>query len=142
MQGRITISRIGNDHKTGKITIRVEDKASSVQFVELEMNLADFAIALTGRAISPVDFELKGTHLVGKQLENRTVNVAISVLINAESRAKAIRKAIAEYEGDGWVGSDNDALNFHNRVDKGEKRKTDIFRVHYHRYTGQSAVSK
>ena len=64
MEGKLTISRIGD-----KIEIALEDRSSSIEFVRASVGLQDFTKALTGLALIPVEFELKGSELVGKELE-------------------------------------------------------------------------
>lgn len=134
MKGRITISKVHNcSTREDTIHISIEDELSSIEFVRAEMSLEDFAKAITGQGLMPVEFELRGLKNVGKRLETKTELVYISSSPEEVSSSdQAIREAISEYETDGWIGRDSDAKNHHNWVRDVDKRQ--VYRIHFCRW--------
>ena len=63
MDVKVTITRTNHD----KIRIYLTDELSRVEFVQLEMDPAEFALALTGLAAQPSNCTVHGLEYVGKR---------------------------------------------------------------------------
>jgi hypothetical protein len=61
MKAAVTIIRSSK----GVIRISINDRASGIEFVEAEMELADFANAVTGFSNQPAEMEVRGLQWVG-----------------------------------------------------------------------------
>ena len=66
IKGALTICRCSN----GKINLYVEDDLSGVRFLELEIEPAEFANALTGLGAQECDGQVRGLECLGKQRES------------------------------------------------------------------------
>lgn len=96
-KGNISISRCSND----MINIRLRDKASRAEFVDVQMTLEDFASAVTGLAEVDVIGDVRGLDKVGKVkvLESRqTVYPGESYA----DRSKQESYIIENCQEDGW----------------------------------------
>lgn len=71
IKAALTISRLSTD----KISICVQDHASHAQFLELEIDPAEFANALTGLSHVECTGEVRGLENVGKQIVSETRKV-------------------------------------------------------------------
>lgn len=69
MKGEVTISRNSNDF----VVISIHDEASGTRFVDLELSLENFAMAITGLARVSGEMKVRGLGHVGMKLviENR-----------------------------------------------------------------------
>lgn len=113
MQGRITISRpIGLD--VGSVAIEIEDVASCIPFLSIQVGYANFTKALTGQGYIPCEFETRGLELIGKRREAKTQHIFVPDG-SYETRDKRAYDAVKQCEKDGWKGRHEDALNFHKR---------------------------
>ena len=97
--------------------IRIEDDSSRVHFLEAQLGVEDFMLALAGRGYLDCEFDLRGVENVGRVLETKQefVFVEDGDYDLLEYRA---RIAIAPFEVDGWVGCDQDAMNHHRQNNK------------------------
>lgn len=78
IKANITISRpSGFDNEI--IRIAIGDESSRVQFVTLDIALADFAEALTGLASVKCDAEVKDLDVVGLEKERKQETIIISI---------------------------------------------------------------
>lgn len=96
-KGNISITRDSNN----MINIRLRDKASRTEFVDVQMTLEDFALAMTGRAEADVIGDVRGLGRVGKVkvLESRqTVYPGNSY----DDRAKQESYIVDNCQEDGW----------------------------------------
>ena len=111
MNGKITISRTTSSKTGNSIRIRMEDDSSSITFLEAEMNLEDFALALTGQGYIDCQFELMGIHNVGKVRETKTELVPLDnpYMATAAERLSALKP----FEVDGWTARRSDIENHH-----------------------------
>lgn len=115
LEGLITISRPMNSGKE-IVTIRIEDEASSIRAIEIEMDLKNFASALFACGNMPCRFKINTHPNVGKVREYKEEIALIPVgrgRRNSE-RDTLIKEALAPFEVDGWQGRKNDADNNHN----------------------------
>lgn len=100
MEGKITISRPAYSDDRKKITISVKDVKSVNRFIEIEMDYADFAAALTGLSEVPITFETKGLEYVGK---SRIVEKRSLVVPKEYSRKKLEEYLTHEVQEEGWT---------------------------------------
>jgi hypothetical protein len=120
--GKLTIGRTGSNRGDDHVTIRLEDRPSSFEVVEIRVNLAEFADALMGRGYVSCNYKLNPSPNIGKRGEHKTEKVLIPdrAYGEDEDRAATIRRAIEPFEVDGWSGRDEDADNHHRWTDRGE----------------------
>lgn len=133
MKGRIHISRPSYGSGKEAICIEVIDESSGVQFIELEMALADFTKAVTGQAHVDVEFELRGVDLVGMVRENKTEEVYMPDG-DYDKREQRAARALKKQEVDGWKGRIDDCLNMHKRIGSHPKKKGSIYSVTFTRH--------
>ena len=117
--GKITISSVGARADQTFILITIEDKDASVQLLQVEMDMASFARALTGLGYVPMKYEPGAFQKIGKKMENKTEEVHIpdEVFYKQEDADDAvIALCLSEFEVDGWKGSVRDVKNHHNYV--------------------------
>lgn len=114
MRGRISISRNNN----GIIKIEIADKKSSIVFLKADMDMRDFAAAVTGLSYQDCEFELVQSNNIGKRLEVKQIMVDCPAW--GDAFYKEITKIVKPYEIDGWEASEYDLKNCnpHNIVDK------------------------
>lgn len=67
LTGTINISRPSCSDGRDVIRITVADDGSRAEFLELEMNVAEFGLAVTGLSFRPVKFVTRGLSVVGKK---------------------------------------------------------------------------
>lgn len=117
--GRISISRItGGDED--KIHIEIRENRSGVQFLDIEMGVAEFGYAVTGLSGQNCKFELRQLEHVGKLRECKQVCVPFEVCYaNEPERSRLAKKALAPYEVDGWSGYKDDLFNMHRHTKDG-----------------------
>ncbi len=111
MNGKITISRMTSSKTGDTIRIRMEDDLSSITFLEAEMSLEDFALALTGQGDIDCTFELQGVRNVGKTLENKVELVPLANPYHAAAWERL--DALKPFEVDGWTARYSDIENHH-----------------------------
>lgn len=67
LDGEITISRPqGGDRYEGSVSIAFKDRNSRIEFLRVDVGLANFAEALTGLSAVPVKLNVRSLDLVGK----------------------------------------------------------------------------
>lgn len=96
-KGNISITRDSNN----MINIRLRDKASRTEFVDVQMTLEDFALAMTGRAEADVIGDVRGLDRVGKVkvLESRQTVYPGNIY---DDRAKQESYIVDNCQEDGW----------------------------------------
>jgi len=136
MNGKISIGKVTccGRPEEDYISITVEDKLSSIRFLEVKMGLESFAKALMGLGNVPVEFELQGLNRVGKKYEHKTVEVYVPHGHTGFISDDFIDKAVSRRENDGWVGSRRDCKNHHNWVRNFEDDEGSIYNVHFCRW--------
>lgn len=99
-QGRITITRPTYGDGRQKIAIRIDDESSGIEFLEIEIGLAEFAEAVTGHGHVPCEYDTRGLANIGKQRVVKTERVPYS--FNGKYDTEARKAAVAPFEVDGW----------------------------------------
>jgi len=134
MKGRLSIGKVtccGNREKD-YIRIQLEDSLSSMEFVQVKVDLKTFTQALFGLSNVPMEFELMGIDRVGKKYEHKTVEVLIPRPDIGSPSDDVIHAAIKPYEIDGWIGRSEDAKNHHNRVENIPAGS--VYKIHFCRW--------
>jgi hypothetical protein len=80
LQGKLTICKSSN----GTVLLRIEDSNSLIQFLEIEIPLADFSEALFGLAYRPCSYSIIGTDVLGKQRYQEDYIFEINTFRNIE----------------------------------------------------------
>jgi len=110
MNGNLTISRTTSN--TGHtIRIRIEDDSSGIVFLETEVSLENFALALTSLGYVDCEYELYGLDNIGKKLETKTEIVPLDNPYRATDEAREL--ALKPFEIDGWKARQSDIKNHH-----------------------------
>lgn len=115
LPGKLTISRV-HSSKTGDcVRVGVTDTASGCQFLELSVNMAEFAQALTGLGYVDCQFEVNTVN-VGKVSEHKVVMIDVSAhkWVKSFERDAVAAELLKPYEVDGWKGRADDCFNHHN----------------------------
>lgn len=115
-EGKITISRY---HNTEIVCISIMDVISRVEFVKFEMTVSDFGKAITGLGYVTGNMELRKLNLIGKKAENKDVVIKCEFPYGDKMKMRKARKAMKEFEVDGWKGRDYDLGNPHNYATDG-----------------------
>lgn len=132
------------DDKKG-VSIRIEDKASGIEFVNLFVSHEQFSAALSGLQCRPaIECEVRGLDLVGKTRESENFKMYFEGNVPSkwdkktggeEGAARALNEE-AERQGfatDGWTTSAYFALNAQGGSGKDEKGKWyRMSRVRFH----------
>lgn len=115
LKGKLTISRPYGfrQDENPHIRIVIEDSASHVQFIELEVPLASFAEALTGLSGVEAPMTIRGLHNVGKRrvVESVTFDLSEEYLKSKDIKTydkEKIRQLLKEdpdkmFQREGWV---------------------------------------
>lgn len=114
----LSIARGSND----RVSIRVQDEASRVQFLLVDLSLEDFARAVTAMHVSGASAEIRGLDLVGLRHEIKHEVVPFDCYGgDYDARAARASAALRAYEVDGWRGDVADLFNGHRTVrDEGQ----------------------
>ena len=112
----ISISRIQERGVPDCIHVRVEDETSGCTFLDLELSLADFALAITGLSGMRCKGRIWMDAPIGKQrqVKEEWVERPAEYVKSKDEQAVAA-KAFAPYEIDGWKGRVSDLFNHHRR---------------------------
>ncbi len=95
MEGKITLSR----NSSGIISMKIEDKKSGIDFIEIELNSEDFTDALFGIACRPCIFKTRSLESIGKEQITEEVIIEID---KARDKKEALRKVSELDSTDGW----------------------------------------
>lgn len=126
LKGKLTIGRPINGIDQ-RISICIVDDASGVEFVDLEIDLAEFAAAITGAGYQDCKVEVRGLEVLGKVREVRTVLIDHPSSRHARDDAarREIAAAVAAHEVDGWVADVEGSLR---RQQNGKQWRVMLFR--------------
>lgn len=102
--------------------IELIDTLSHTQCVRINVSAHDLLMALTSMANLPCDFQWR-PECVGKTLEHKTEVVFIPDYARYEDRKENAKKALAEYETKGWIGSTENATNHYKWDNSKPERK-------------------
>jgi len=130
LKATLTVSHVQCSHGENYISISIRDESSHCNAVEVEMDFASFAKALTGHGYQPCMMDFNNSGVVGKVHEYKTENVTFKnpYFLREGPRLKAMMdKALKSFEVDGWEANRDDLLNSH-------RHKGDFFSVTFHRY--------
>lgn len=116
IKAKITISRNSNN----VISIRLVDEASSIEFFDGELSLADFASTVTGLSYVEMDAEVRGLGNVGKLKVRETRSIVCP--LSSYSRDDLRKWLTANGQEEGWIL--NDHLNSQNSVSTNKEGKT------------------
>ena len=131
-KGKLHIGRISGSREY--VTIELTDEISSTRVFEIELSLEAFGDAVTGRGQVPCIFEVNDSRVGWKPEYKEEIVELKSDLFKREDREEAAKKALKEFEKDGWVGRLDDALNHHCRVGSSKTGSGSLYRVHFYRY--------
>jgi len=110
--GQLSINRVSGFQDY--VCIRVTDKLSGHDFLELDVDFEEFAKAVTGFSLQKCVFKLRSMNTVGKKREIKHEIVQRPTKYDSQARDDEINGILAPYEIDGWVGSRYDITNHHN----------------------------
>lgn len=134
--GQLTISSVHCNNEKDYIRIQIEDKSSSMIFLEAEIDFKSFAKCITGSACMPIKFGLRGIERVGKKHEVKSLEIVFPVELwyaQKEEQDRLITATIKPYEVDDWAGHTQDVKNHHNYIRKTENGEP-IYRVSFYRW--------
>lgn len=136
LQGMLTINRIQNNFEPHDLMrIELHDVNSGVLGTSVTVSLYDFAMAITGLARVPCEFDFHPEH-VGKVLEQKTEPLAFAN--QQDITYDLVRKHAAEFEVDGWVCS----LSRGQQINTTEKNGVYFFNAPFKRYIEQKEVEQ
>ena len=115
-RAKLTISRPSGGRHDGNpcIKIAVDDCDSRIQFLELEVSLADFALALTGLSEVECNMVVRGLQNVGKVRETQSLAIVLEKAFLKERGIQPYGREMEQYlvedpdgiraqhETDGW----------------------------------------
>lgn len=76
--GTMSISAPSTYEGDRKIRLTFNDESSHIKFLVVELDPADFAMALTGLSEQKVSMEVRGLDLVGKTKETQTLQIILT----------------------------------------------------------------
>jgi hypothetical protein len=135
--GHCSISRVDRSLGRAQYRIRIEDKTSGIQFVEVTMTAEQFAGALTSMPCECA-LEFRALDTVGKVHESKTV--AVPYPDNFADFNVWWKENVDPLEVDGWMAGRDGAenrFNFHRLSEhkkKGEKKAERTYAVHFYRF--------
>lgn len=145
--GKISMSRrSGPDGDT--ISLTIEDTASGIQIIDLEMAVETLGYVITGLGAQRCSFELRGADLVGKHAEYKDERVPVYVA-DYEDRYRVAAEAAKQFEKDGWIyagprdrnssWSQGDWKSYDNPMGQGPNLSNEIVRLRFIRYVEPAA---
>lgn len=114
--GNITISRwSSSSDDPRKITIRVIDETSGVEFISIALSLEELALALTGLGNVDCAYSVQGLRTIGRKAESKEALVPYA----DAHHTRHDPKALAALEVNGWKVRESDLKNHHCFLAKG-----------------------
>jgi len=104
-KGKITISRPCSSREDEVVSITIQDEDAKVQFVEVEVSLANMMQAITGLGNVPCEFVTRGLESVGKVREAKSLEFEIGCESWRMDKDMAYAKA-REACPVGWIASE------------------------------------
>jgi hypothetical protein len=124
-----TVTIVTTRNSDGRHHLCIKDKLSGSTICDIEMTAEEFAGQITGASTTNVQARWSNLERIGKRREVKTEIVMVDARAwDTEDQRAAAKKAIAEFEIDGWTGRVDDALNMHRRVGSGPKAPEDTAR--------------
>lgn len=103
LQGKLTISRIQNNPEPHDLMrIELHDVNSGVLVTSVEISMYDFAMAITGLARVPCEFDFHPEH-AGKVMEQKIERISFGK--QGTITYNMVHESAKPYEVDGWVCS-------------------------------------
>jgi len=103
IKANLTISRPAWGDGRTAISIKVGDDASRIEFLAIEIPLADFAEALTGLSKVECDAEVRGLENVGLTRESKQIEFLVGdVDVDWDRREENICRLAEEATPEGW----------------------------------------
>lgn len=132
-KGTVVISNPRDSQGEGWVEITVRDENSGVECSVVRLSYEDFGRGLASPCLRPCEFFVND-ELVGKKHESKREKVFVqsSDTSDKEEKLEAAKKAIAEYEIDGWIGDTSQVNNMHYR--RGYEENGFYTEVVFHRY--------
>ena len=129
MKGRISISRwSANFEPFEGVRIEITDEASVVHFLEVNMDVTEFARALMGLGEQNCEFKLRGIDVVGKRREHKQLLIDVPAGVVMRRDVKGAEEVLAAHEVDGWIAPEPEALfNWHRVVHR--DLANDVYKV-------------
>jgi hypothetical protein len=133
-EGKISISRINCNDREDYISIRIRDEKSHIGFIDVKMELVDFANAVTGFSNQKCKFELRGRSNVGKAYEHKNLVITVAVARGKRVTQTEVEAAVgADSRTSGWICRWDDFKNHHNWV-ACNNDNVQKFNVSFHRW--------
>ena len=105
-KGKITISRPSYGDGREKIVISIEDRDAVVRFVEVELDLPEFAKAITGQGNINCELKYRNLEVLGKKRETKEITFKISDKYIHSDRKQLAIEAAKEHTPEGWIASE------------------------------------
>lgn len=115
IKGTVYIGRMNCSHEDDYIVIELRDEQAHVIAAKAKIDLASFAKALTSQA-SECNIEFNDSGLVGKTREHKIEAVEVPGPVYGIPDAE-LKKHLAPFEVDGWIGRIADLKNPNRRHD-------------------------
>ena len=141
LKGKISIGKVNCSNQDDYMHIQITDASSSITFIDAEMSLLDFALAITGQGYVDIEYQHSKSDNLGKNLEvkHEAVTFDGNLLTLTD---EIIRQELIKWETDGWMAYDKDAKNYHNHIsrvlsDDGKTRvgaPPNTYNISFHRY--------
>lgn len=101
LKGAITISKPTYGSGEKWIVITLNDERAGIQFLEVRVDYANFAEALTGLSLVGCEFDVRGLQNVGKKAERDTLRFEVPK--NTYSRKSGLLRELADKAlPEGW----------------------------------------
>lgn len=138
--GTLQIHRAHSTREPDYVTLRLTDRLSRCDVVEIKMSIPEFAEALLGMGDRECSAILRPAH-AGQRLENETQAVTWYNGAGEDAEVASREAAIARLEVGGWIGNRSDAKN-HHRLSYDRTGKTVTARVNFQRWVDVEPEAK
>ncbi len=101
-KGKITISRPCSSREDEIVSLRIYDSKARIEFVEVEIGLANMMQAITGLGNVACEFKTRGLENVGKTIESKTLEFEFESDCKWQDRDTEAYKKACEVAPDGW----------------------------------------
>lgn len=107
----------GGINEDAPIRIAIQDKASRMRILSLQMTKEDFTEAALGSREVDCVVEMSDSPVIGMHLQHKEERIPLSKVPSAYgNRHKAAAEAVRPFEVDGWRGCEDDYCNPHRHV--------------------------
>ncbi len=122
LRGKITVSRPQGNYHEPYVLIRVEDESSRCVMIDIEVPVAEFALAITGLSYQPCEFRLGAVDVAGWTRETKTEKVPFRSKVwdkRSDEWKQDAAEALRPFEVDGWSARGDDLGNGHRHNNDG-----------------------